>query len=247
MNLRHSWIIAAKDLGTIRQRKTVLYTIILLPLLLSLLFSLIIQYAMSQPAAAASATSWLPTLLDAFAFFFVIIAAIIPSPIASYSIVGEKVEKSLEPLLATPVSDGEILLGKSLAAFLPTIAAAYAGAAIFMALVDRATYGALGYLYYPNSEMGAILLLLTPLTALFSIELNVIASARFSDVRAASQFGGVLFAPFMAIYLAGEIGVITLDTGNLLIISAVFGLLDIAFFFVSTRTFQREEILTKWK
>jgi ABC-2 type transport system permease protein len=247
MNLKHSWAIAAKDLGAVRKRKTILYTLILLPLLMSLLFSAIIQYAVNQAGGIAAAASWLRGLLDAFAFFFVIVAAILPSSIASYAIVGEKVEKSLEPLLATPISDGEILLGKSIAAFLPTIIATYAGATIFMTLIDWGSYSYLGYLYYPNWEMGVLLLLLTPLTALLSIEANVIGSARFTDVRAAQSFGSVLFIPFMAIYIAGEIGVITLDTTNLLIISAVFVVLDIVLFFVSTRTFQREEILTKWK
>ena len=241
MNFRHSWIIAAKDLKGIRRRKTILYTIILLPLLLSLLFGYVIQYALST--APDIHISDLATLLDAFAFWFAIVAAIIPSPIASYSIVGEKVEKSLEPLLATPVTDGEILLGKSIAAFIPTILASYGGAIIYMALVDNAA----GYLYYPNAEIAVILLLLTPLIALLSIELSVITSARVTDVRSASQLGGLVFAPFLGIYLAGEIGAITLDATTLLVISAIFALLSVVLFFVSTRTFHREEILTKWK
>jgi ABC-type Na+ efflux pump permease subunit len=245
MNLRHSWIIAAKDLKAIRKRRTILYTMVLLPVLLSLLFSYVIQYAFSTSPSLK--ISDLTGLLDAFAFWYVIMAAILPSPIASYSIVGEKVERSLEPLLATPVSDGEILLGKSVAAFLPTIIASYGGAAIYMTLIDVVTYGRIGYLYYPNAEMAVILLLLTPLTGLLSIELNVIASSRVSDVRSASQLGGIMFAPFMGIYLAGEIGVITLDAVTLLIISAIFAFLAVVMFSLSTRTFQREEILTKWK
>jgi len=222
-----------------------MYTIVLTPLLLSLLFSYVVQYAFSSSPNLR--LSDIAGLLDAFAFWFVIIGAVLPPPIASYSIVGEKVERSLEPLLATPVSDGEILLGKSIAAFLPTILATYAGAAIYMTLVDRTLYGIAGYLYYPNWEMAVILLLLAPLTALLSIEVNVITSARVSDVRSASQLGGVVFAPFLAVYIAGEIGVITLDTTTLLIISAIFAVLAVVMFFISTRTFQREEILTKWK
>ena len=186
-------------------------------------------------------------LLDAFEFWFVIIAAIIPSPIASYSIVGEKVEKSLEPLLATPVTDGEILLGKSMASFIPTILASYAAAAIYMASVDRTLYGVVGYLYYPNSEIVVILLLLTPITSLLSIELNVIVSARVTDVRSASQLGSVIFAPFMGLYIAGELDVITLDTATLLVISAILAVASVGLFSLSTKTFQREEILTKWK
>jgi ABC-2 type transport system permease protein len=246
MNLRHSWTIAAKDLKAIRYRKSILYTLVITPLALSLLFSYVVEYAVSSSPPGTNFLSF-AFLLEAFAFWFVIIAAILPSPIASYSIVGEKVEKSLEPLLATPISDGEILLGKCLAAFIPTILAAYAAATIYMALVDRTLYGVLGYLYYPNWEMVVILLLLTPVTCVLSIELNVIISSRVTDVRSASQLGGVIFAPFMGLYIAGELDLISLDAATLLVISAIFGALTIGLFFVSTRTFQREEILTRWK
>lgn len=245
MNFRHSWIIATKDLKAIRHRKTILYTLVITPVALSLLFSYVVQYAVSS--SPGTTVSDFAFLLDAFAFWFVIISAILPSPIASYSIVGEKVEKSLEPLLATPATDGEILLGKCLAAFIPTILASYAGATIYMALADRALYSVVGYLYYPNWEMVVILLLLTPITCLLSIEMNVIVSSRVTDVRSASQLGGVIFAPFMGLYIAGEIDVITLDTTTLLIISVVLALLAIGLFFMSTRTFQREQILTRWK
>ncbi len=235
-----------KDLKAIRHRRTILYTLVITPLALSLLFGYIVQYAVSSAAPGTKVSDY-AFLLDAFEFWFAIIAAILPSPIASYSIVGEKVEKSLEPLLATPVTDGEILLGKSLAAFIPTILASFAGAAIYMAYADQALYGAVGYLYYPNGEMVVILLLLAPLTCLLSIELNVIISSRVTDVRAASQLGGVVFAPFMGLYIAGEIDVITLNSNTLLVISAILAALAMGMFFLSTRTFQREEILTKWK
>jgi ABC-type Na+ efflux pump permease subunit len=245
MNLRHSWIIAAKDLKAIRHRKTILYTIVGFPLAISVLFSYIVAYIFS--AAPTTKISDIAGLLDSFAFWFVIIAATLPSPIASYSIVGEKVEKSLEPLLATPATDGEILLGKSIASFLPTILATYVSAAIYIASVDSTLYSRVGGLYYPNLEMVVILLLLAPLTAVLSIEMNVITSARVTDVRSASQLGSIIFAPFIGLYLAGEIGVITLDTTSLLIISAIFVVLAVAMFSLSVRTFQREEILTKWK
>jgi len=245
MNLRHSWIIAMKDIKIFIRKRTVLSTVVLLPLLLSILFPLVIEFAGRRTGGIPA--SYLLTLLDSFAWFFVIIPAIIPGPIASYSIVGEKVEKSLEPLLVTPTTDGEILLGKSIAAFLPAIVATYAGATIFMVGIDAVTQGKLGYLYFPNWEIAVILLLLAPLAILLSIELNVISSSRVNDVRTSSQLGSVIFLPFIGIYLAGEIGVITLDTNTLLIIAAIMGVLVLALFRVSMALFQRDQILTKWK
>jgi len=114
MNLGNSWISATKDLKVIIRKRTIRYTIIILPLLISILFPLVIKFEGNRNGGIPAAV--LPGLLNSFSFFFVIIAALLPTPIASYSIVGEKVEKSLEPLLATPTTDGEILLGKSIAA-----------------------------------------------------------------------------------------------------------------------------------
>ena len=182
-----------------------------------------------------------------FSFFFVIAASTLPTAIASYSIVGEKVEKSLEPLLATPTTDREILLGKSIAAFLPPIIATYASAVIYMVLIDYLPYPTLGYLNYPNVSIGIILLLVIPLAEILSIEASVIFSSRVNDVRAANQLGGLMFIPFMIIYLASELGVITLNNTNLLIIAGVLLLADVALYYFSSATFRREEILTKWK
>ncbi len=200
----------------------------------------------SQSKNGGIPPSYLPGLLNAFAFFFVIAAATLPSAIASYAIVGEKVEKSLEPLLATPTTDGEILLGKSIAAFIPPLVACWAGLSAFMAIMDRLTFNSLGYLIYPSWSIGVIFLLI-PIATILSIELSVIASSRVSDVRSANSVGGLMFIPFMVIYLASEIGVITLNTDNLLIISGALLIVDLALFYFSVATFRREEILTKWK
>jgi hypothetical protein len=80
-----------------------------------------------------------------------------------------------------------------------------------------------------------------------SVEVSVIVSSRVNDVRSASNFGILMFFPFLALYIASELQLITLDINMFLIISGIIFLVDIALFFVSTTTFKREEILTKWK
>jgi len=245
MNLAICWIIAKKDLKEFLRKRIVLYTVVMLPLLLSILFPAIIWEVQRRNAHLGPVG--LAGLMSTFAWFFVIIPAIIPGPIASYSIVGEKVEKSLEPLLATPTTDGEILLGKSIAAFLPAIVSSYVGATIFMTLMDVVTYGNLGYLYYPNWGMAVVLLILAPVTAILAIEANVVASSRVNDVRSASQLGGLMFLPFVVIYVASEIGLIDLNTNNLLIIAGILAVAALILFRFATAIFRREEILTKWK
>ena len=55
-------------------------------------------------------------LVNEFLLLFLLIPLAVPVTIASYSIVGEKTTRALEPLLATPASTAEIILGKGLAA-----------------------------------------------------------------------------------------------------------------------------------
>lgn len=76
-------------------------------------------------------------LLDSLAFFFVIAAVSLPTAIASCSLAGEKVERTLEPLPSTPVPDAEILVGKVLDALLPPIAALCASFALFIRMCPR--------------------------------------------------------------------------------------------------------------
>ncbi len=237
------WKIARKELKVIsRKRSIILYTVGL-PLLIAVAFSIVVR---DQIAHGIPMTISLGA--ESIIYIFVILATVLPSTIAAYSIVGEKVEKTLEPLLATPTTDGEILLGKSIASFLPPILSAWLGASIFMAVSDYILYnGGLGYYYFPNWNAGVMLLILAPLAAILSIEVAVIASSRVSDVRGANQIAGLMFIPFVVVFFAGAEGLFAFSVANLLIFSGIVMIVDIVLFFLSKATFRREEILTKWK
>jgi ABC-2 type transport system permease protein len=217
------------------------------PFLVAVLITLVIGYVGQRSTSRASPAE-LVVLLPAFLFVYVILAAYLATPISSYTIVGEKVEKSLEPLLATPTTDSEILLGKGIAAFLPPLAALWGGSALFMVLMDLTTESKLGYYYFPNWNTGLVLLLLLPLALSMSVLVNIIVSSRVTDVRTGQQLGALNVFPFAGLYVLGELNIIDLgDTNNLLIILAVLVVVDVLLFFVSRATFRREEILTKWK
>jgi ABC-2 type transport system permease protein len=240
MNLGTSLTVAAKELKVIRRKKSIISYILVFPFLLSVLFLFIVQ---NQVVSSSEYSLGLESLT----YFFVVLAAVLPASIAAYSIVGEKVEKSLEPLLATPTTDGEILLGKSIAAFVLPVLTIWAAATFFMAATDYLTYGALSFYYFPNWTCEVMLFLLAPLAAIFSIETAVIASSRVSDVRGANQIASLMFLPFMGVFLAGVEGVFAFNADNLLVVSGIVLIIDVALLFLSTATFRREEILTKWR
>jgi ABC-2 type transport system permease protein len=244
LNTKNVWTITTKDIGLFIRKRLILFSALILPLFISIGLPLIVLYVINRRNVPVQL---LFPIFEAFSFFFIILAAIIPTVIGSYSFVGEKTEKTLEPLLATPTTDDEILLGKSLAAFLPVICMVYISAVIFMILMDLFTFAQVGYLFFPNWNFGIMIFLDSPLACVMSIELSVIVSSRVTDIRSAQQLAGLAMIPFILLYLLIELHVITIDVNTLLIIAGIIGIIDICLFFASRAIFQREEILTKWK
>jgi ABC-type Na+ efflux pump permease subunit len=242
VRLAKSWIIAAKDFKTYRRKKNIIYTLFVVPFLIAVLIPAVIGYVAHKSPAE------LVVFLPAFLFFYVILAAGLATPIANYTIVGEKLEKSLEPLLATPTTDSEILLGKGIAAFFPPLVPLLGGSALFMLLMDLTTRGELGYYYFPDWNSVIVVLLLLPLALLMSVLVNIVISSRVADVRVGQQLGTLAVLPLLGLYVSGELDFINLGvTSNLLIIIAALLVVDVLLFFVSRAAFRREEILTKWK
>ncbi len=247
MRLAKAWIVASKDFAVFRRKRSIVYSLIIVPILVAILIPVVILVAQGRGNGGMTEAR-LSVLLPSFAFFWLVLSGVIPTTLASYSIVGEKVEKCLEPLLATPTTDGEILLGKGIAAFLPPIASILAGATLFMGLMDWVTWDTMHGPFFPNWNTAIVLFLMVPLAAIMSVEWNVVISSRVSDVRVAQQLGALLVLPLAAIYVAGEISIIDLgDTANLLIVAGVIALVDLLFLPVARATFRREEILTRWR
>jgi len=243
-----SWIIASKDFKVYIKKKNLLYALIVVPLLVAFLIPGVISYAGHKNGVSGIPASELTILLPSFSFFYLILAGYLPSSIASYTLVGEKVEKSLEPLLATPTTDSEILLGKGIAAFIPPVVAILAGSVLFMFLMDLVTHSKLGYYFFPNWNAAIVLFLMVPLAVIMSVEWNVVVSSRVSDVRTAQQLGILIVLPFAGVYVLGELDIVNLGvTSNLLIVAGILFVLDLVLFYVARATFQREEILTSWK
>jgi ABC-2 type transport system permease protein len=239
MNWQNVVTIARKDLTIMMTRRSLRIGLVVLPLGLAILFSQIIAHA-NIPAAT------LPQELNAFLFFFMIYTGALPATLASYSMVGEKVERSLEPLLATPASDGEILLGKALAALVPPLVVMWAGMITLMTLCDVNTRATLGYLYFPNWMAAVTVFAVAPLLASIAVAFSVLMSARVSEVRTAQQLGALTAIPGVVLYIGLITGAFTLDLASLAVLCGVLAAVDIGLALAARATFHREEILTRW-
>lgn len=239
------WKIARKDFMIVRRKKSVFYVLFAVPMVVAVLFPSI-AFLLAEDGSVKYLN--LVPYLNAYSFFFVLLSPLLANNLASYSMVGEKLEKTLESLLATPTTDSEILLGKSLASFVPAMLSVWCAGAVFIAFVDITSYQWLGCALYPNWTLGAVLLVVAPLACLFSVEWSVVISSRVSDLRGAQQMGALAGVfPLIAVFASLEAGVIKAGALSLLIIGSILLLVDVILFFLSVATFRREEILTKWK
>jgi ABC-2 type transport system permease protein len=239
MNWQNVATIARKDLTIMMSRRSLRISLVVLPLGLAILFSQIIAHG-NIPAGQ------LPKMLDAFLFFFMIYTGALPATLASYSLVGEKVERSLEPLLATPATDGEILLGKALASLIPPLMAMWAGMILLMGLCDAFTRSTLGYLFFPNWLAALAVFGFAPLLGLMAVSFAVLWSARVSEVRTAQQLGALTAIPGAGLYIALVSGAFTLDIASLAVICGALAVVDTVVALAARATFHREDILTRW-
>jgi ABC-2 type transport system permease protein len=250
MRFWKAWIVTTKDLSVFRNNKYILYSLIAMPLLMGVMVPVILIYSLqaqaellTQAQLIESATS----LVDMFSSFFVIGVVGLPTLIASYSFIGEKLEKSLEPLLATPTTDSELLFGKSLGAFIPCIGATYIGELIFVIVIDGWSIINLGTLLLPTVYWALVTGIVIPLACVLSVEANIIISSRINDIRAAQQIGAIITLPLLLITVLPSIIPILPMVTLALILSGGLAVADIGLFYLSKTIFQREEILTKWK
>ncbi|MDG6991521.1 MAG: ABC transporter permease subunit [Nitrososphaerota archaeon] len=247
MRLSQAWIVATKDFATFTKKRNIVYSVLVIPIVVAVALPAVVWYIQHRAKGSVSPAE-LVVLLPAFIFFYIILAGFIPSTIASYSLVGEKIEKSIEPLLATPTTDGEILLGKGIAAFIPPMGAIFGSSVLFMALMDVFTRDALGYYYFPNWDAAAMLFLAVPLAVVMSVEWNVFVSSRVSDVRISQQLGAIIILPLAGLYVGGEVGIVPLGSiSTSLYIAGALAVVDLLLLSVVRETFQRDIILTKWK
>ncbi len=185
-------------------------------------------------------------VLQQLRVMFLILPLAIPNIIAAYSIVGEKNNRTLEPLLAAPVRTWELLLGKGLAAFLPAIAMTWVGGAIFVGEVGLISNSARVLSVVANAGWLVVLITAAPVMALLGIAVAIIISSRVNDPRTAQQLSGLLILPVLGAMFLQVTGALVTNPAMGLVIVAVLLLLTAFSMWLAVKVFQREYILTRW-
>lgn len=180
MSLRRCRAILRKELRDYRRSGQMIASMAIFPLIF-LIQPLIFVFASSTSTALALRQA--PLLL-----YLLAIPALTPCMLAAYSVTGERQQATLEPVLTTPIRNDELLLGKALAALLPSVVVSYAVYAFFIVCVELFARPGIASALIQGPELLAQLLF-TPLLAALSIWIGVAISTWANDVRTAQSLG----------------------------------------------------------
>lgn len=185
------------------------------------------------------------TLLDWFGMFLVM-PVFVPILISSQSVAGEKERRTLEPLLASPVTAMELVAGKSLASLLPAVAISWVAFALLCVGVDVVGWPLGQGLLMPNTLWLFGVLVLAPLFAFFGNGIAVLISARVAEARTAQQLSAMFVMPLVGL-VAGQIaGFLKAGPTYYALQGAVVLLLDVGLLWSSVRLLDRERLISRW-
>ena len=254
--------VVRRELLEIVRNRTLLAAIVIPPIILVALPVIVVSLGGKQSLPAeivatlrAARPDWAgftaEELVNAFGIqqmlvFFLLMPATIPLAIASYSIVGEKQTRSLEAVVAAPISTEELLAGKAIAAIAPAVLTVWLAFFALIALSSVALGPALARVVVDPTWIVTVCAL-GPAIGLLSVIAGIAISSRVNDPRAAQQIGTVIVLPivgFMVIQLqSGQL----LAAKDYLTAAGVVALIGLAGLRVAVRLFGRESILTRWR
>jgi ABC-type transport system involved in multi-copper enzyme maturation permease subunit len=182
--------ILRKELRDYRRNRNVLVTMAIFPLIF-LIQPLVAVFL--APDVSAESLRNVHLLL-----YMLGIPVLVPAAVAAAAVAGEREQGTLEPVLTTPIRREEFLLGKALAALLPSILIAYAVYAVFVACVVLFAHSEVAAAVLRRPDIVAQLVF-TPLLASWSIWVGIAISTRASDLRVASQLSVLGSLPMLVV------------------------------------------------
>ena len=166
--------------------------------------------------------------------------------LAAHAIVGEKQARTLEPLLATPLTTLELLMAKVLGALIPTLAISMIGLILYgLVIAAAAEPGVLRAMLSPRTLI--LIMVVGPMCALVSLQMAIVISSRVNDARTAQQFGVLIVIPVTALVIGQVSGLLWLSASALGLVGVGLLVVWIVLTLLSVAMFERESILTKWR
>ena len=204
-----------------------------------LITPLVTLFRIPDSASGAAVRSAVGTL----SLLMLIIPLVIPPVIAAYSVVGERDQGTLEPVLTAPVTASELLLGKAVAAFVPSVGVAYAVYFIAAISIRIGAAHVVSEVVWHTPQLLAQILF-TPLLALWAIWVGIGISTRASDVRVAQQLATLAGLPLLGFTSLISFQVMTPSVPLAIGLALALLAADLVAWRVVSRLFDRERLVT---
>jgi ABC-2 type transport system permease protein len=177
---------------------------------------------------------------------FLLMPLFTPILIASQSVAGEKERRTLEPLLASPVTSAELVTGKSLAAVVPAVAISWLAFVAFCIAVDAVAWPLVQGPVLPNGLWLFGVGVVAPLYAFLGNGIAVLVSARVGEARLAQQVSALVVLPLMGLVAGQLAGWLRAGPSYYALQGAVVLLLDVGLVVASIRFFDRDRLVSRW-
>jgi ABC-type transport system involved in multi-copper enzyme maturation permease subunit len=122
-----------KELAEFRRNRLIVVTAAMLPVIF-----LIGPTATILSIKASALSTTLDKRVDYALFLPLMVSVLVPAVMSAYSVVGEREQGTLEPVLTTPVTRAELLTGKAVAVFIPAATLGYLIFGVFVAITQLA-------------------------------------------------------------------------------------------------------------
>ncbi|HHS97562.1 MAG TPA: hypothetical protein ENK08_06630 [Chloroflexi bacterium] len=237
-DLRLIWTLTAREIRDVLRDWRLVTPILLLTLLFPIVANLVAQATFrffQRYGGHIIAERTVPFLLMVVGFFPITFSLVI----ALESFVGEKERKSLEPLLATPLSDTQLYVGKILSSLIPPLAASYLGMASYLIglyLTRR---------WAPSLELLAQMFALTTAEALVMVSGAVVVSSQTTSIRAANLLASFIILPMAFLVQAESFLMLWGQYTSLWWLLAFLLVSDVLLIRMGLRLFNREELLSR--
>ncbi|NMC46911.1 MAG: ABC transporter permease subunit [Chloroflexi bacterium] len=273
MNIRNIMAIAQKDWLEVRQNKSAMISmmivpfifIVFLPLLITLIlpgvsggvesfvndpdmqvFFTMMPESMSRVLQGLDAAQiMIVTVLGyMFAPMFLIVPLMFSTTIAAESFAGEKERKTLEALLYQPISDKELFFGKVMAAGLPAIAVTWLCFFLYTIIVNAIPYASFGRLWFPLPVWWLLIFWVSPALIAMSISLTVMISIKIQTFMGAYQTSSVVVLIVVVFFIGQITGVLFLSSLVTLVMGVAFWAITAIIGTIAIRSFSRQKLLT---
>lgn len=235
----HIRAVVRKELRDYRRKRSIVVTMCILPLLF--LVQPVISIFLTTPGTSGAA---LQKSLIVPILYLLLIPTIMPSTLAAYSVVGEREQGTLEPLLTTPIRQQEFLLGKAASVLIPTLVLSYTVFVLFLVAVRLGANSAVASAVFDDGPVILALFLLTPLMACWGIAVGMAMSVRATEVRVAQQLGMLASLPPVGVIILLAAGVVSPTFSVALLFAAGLLVIDALLLHFVSGMFDRERLVT---